>query len=394
MSRITIDRGSLVTHYTPHNMPGAEIPVRWQVYDQHGKPLSARDNYYGPGEVLYAPDGQRKELRMGADNATNFGWYTVDANPTPESDEYDRGYRAGFVRKQALLARHLEDSADYNDGLRDGFAAGKKARKAPKSNPRRPVRRNPTAGDARAAKAYKAAVLASRKASERRFNLPAGSSRAAVTTANARWKSAAEERDRLGRELSDDVRRAVDAELSAIPNPRRNPSPARQNPRPRASRLIPSSEREAEQWFAEADQLDASAAKIEAQAAAIDVARGKYDASPFYQQATAQRERAGALRAAVRKYAAAHGLPKCKPVKKAAPCPPAPPCPRCGYPAAETRAAPAGPAPVASRPAPPPVRAQEAWSDLKGTQSGLFSRKNPRTCRCAPRRRPTTRMAR
>lgn len=386
MARVTIDRGALVTYYEPYNLPGAEIPLRRQVYDERGNPMGPKDNYRGPGEVLYAPDGQRQELRIGADNATRFAWYTVDPNPTAESEEYDRGYRAGWKRAGGptentigtvtttrggpLTARDVDGTVDYNDGVRDGHAAAKAAKKGPKKNPRRPMRARNPRPDA-AAKAYRLAVIASRKASDRRFNLPAGSSRAAVTTANARWKSAAEERDRLGRELSDDVRRAVDAELAAIPNPRRNP-------RPRASRLIPSSEREAEQWFAEADQLDASAAKIEAQAAAIDVARGKYEASPFYQQATAQRERAGALRAAVRKYAAAHGLPKCKPVKKAAPCPPSPPCPRCGYPAADTRAA--SPAPAAPRP-------PEVWLPVKGTQRDLFARKNPRTCRCATKDR-------
>jgi hypothetical protein len=566
MARVTIDRGALLTYYEPYNLPGAEIPLRRQVYDERGNPMGPKDNYRGPGEVLYAPDGQRQELRIGADNATRFVWYTVDPNPTAESEEYDRGYRAGWkraggpaenmigtvttTRGAPLTMADVDGAVDYNDGVRDGHAAGKAARKAPKKNPRArrnptvgdaravkaykaavlasrkasdrrfnlpsgssraavttanarwksaaeerdrlgrelsddvrravdaemaaiqnpsPARRNPTVGDARAVKAYKAAVLASRKASDRRFNLPAGSSRAAVTTANARWKSAAEERDRLGRELSDDVRRAVDAEMAAIQNPspaRRNPSPrtlawsasgfkgttryeatragkvyaltadpdgwivtvngkqigsagdsrtarliaekhagpavipfkrrenpARRNP-PRVSRLIPSSAREAEQWSAEADQLDQSAAKIEAQAAVIDAARGKYDASPYYQQAFAQRERAASLRAAVKKYAAAHGLPKCKPVKKPAPCPPAPPCPRCGYPAADTRAPTAGPPPVAHK-APPP-RPPEVWlaSELKGTQSGLFSRKNPRTCRCSTRRRPATRRTR
>lgn len=45
--------------------------------------------------------------------------------------------------------------------------------------------------------AYEASV----RASEARAALPPGSSRAKVTTANARWMSAAEERDRCAREL-------------------------------------------------------------------------------------------------------------------------------------------------------------------------------------------------
>lgn len=44
---------------------------------------------------------------------------------------------------------------------------------------------------------YKSATIQSAKASAAREALPAGSSRAKVTTANARWARAAEERDRL-----------------------------------------------------------------------------------------------------------------------------------------------------------------------------------------------------
>lgn len=44
---------------------------------------------------------------------------------------------------------------------------------------------------------------AAAKAGERRAALPAGSSRARVTTANARWARAAEARDRVERELAE-----------------------------------------------------------------------------------------------------------------------------------------------------------------------------------------------
>ena len=65
------------------------------------------------------------------------------------------------------------------------------------------------------ARAYRAACLASHKASRAREALPPGSSRARVTSANARWRSNAEERDRLGALLPADVRAAVDAAVSA-----------------------------------------------------------------------------------------------------------------------------------------------------------------------------------
>lgn len=69
---------------------------------------------------------------------------------------------------------------------------------------------------ARLAKAEKALAKAqaeSTKASEARFALPAGSSRARVTTANARWMSKSEHRDRCAREV-EEARAALAAEGS------------------------------------------------------------------------------------------------------------------------------------------------------------------------------------
>lgn len=59
------------------------------------------------------------------------------------------------------------------------------------------------------ARAYKRAADASKRASDARAALPAGSSRAKVTSANARWRSAAEERDRLEVLLTEADRVAV-----------------------------------------------------------------------------------------------------------------------------------------------------------------------------------------
>lgn len=61
-----------------------------------------------------------------------------------------------------------------------------------------------------ALRAYLAAVKASERASEVRRDLPPGSSRAKVTTANARWSRAAEERDRLWAALTPDERALVE----------------------------------------------------------------------------------------------------------------------------------------------------------------------------------------
>jgi len=54
---------------------------------------------------------------------------------------------------------------------------------------------------ARRASAYAEACGKSVRAAERRVHLPPGASRAAVTSANAKWSSAAEHRDRCLRDL-------------------------------------------------------------------------------------------------------------------------------------------------------------------------------------------------
>lgn len=61
--------------------------------------------------------------------------------------------------------------------------------------------------------AYIRAADASQRAAVARAALPPGSSRARVTSANARWSSQAEERDRLARDLPADFVAAVDAAL-------------------------------------------------------------------------------------------------------------------------------------------------------------------------------------
>ena len=62
-----------------------------------------------------------------------------------------------------------------------------------------------------ALKAWLSAARASAKASEARTALPFGSSRARVTTANARWSRHAEERDRLYAALSEEEKATADS---------------------------------------------------------------------------------------------------------------------------------------------------------------------------------------
>lgn len=61
--------------------------------------------------------------------------------------------------------------------------------------------------------AYIRATEASLRASTARCDLPPGSSRAKVTSANARWTGAAEERDRLGADLPADFTAAIQRHL-------------------------------------------------------------------------------------------------------------------------------------------------------------------------------------
>lgn len=60
-----------------------------------------------------------------------------------------------------------------------------------------------------------AAERASARAAAARSRLPPGSSRARVTSANAKWSRAAEHRDRLARELAE-MTEMVDREMSEL----------------------------------------------------------------------------------------------------------------------------------------------------------------------------------
>ena len=74
-----------------------------------------------------------------------------------------------------------------------------------------------------ATKFYRQMARRAAKASEARYSLPPGTSRARVTTANARWMSYAEARDRAAKDLAfmvDGVEGAVaDAARAALKEP-------------------------------------------------------------------------------------------------------------------------------------------------------------------------------
>ena len=104
----------------------------------------------------------------------------------------------------------------------------------PRPAPKPPTPPTPPAKFTAVEKEYRAAVLASHKASEARRNLPAGSSRAAVTTANARWMNHAENRDRLEKELDPARAKAIARDALAALNPEKAETPTPTPPAPAA----------------------------------------------------------------------------------------------------------------------------------------------------------------
>ena len=116
---IHIHRGLLQGHYEPHNLPGASITVERRVYSPDGTAMTV--DYHGPGRTLRI-DGVL-HVQIGHEHATTLRDYRIDEDPTPESDAYDAGYRAGFVRRRSPSAATIEGrSAAWIEGLWAGFA--------------------------------------------------------------------------------------------------------------------------------------------------------------------------------------------------------------------------------------------------------------------------------
>lgn len=133
--RVHIRRGLLSHAYEPYDMPGAIILLDFQVYDDAGRP--SKLNYEGPGQVQALHDGSGdKVVTLGAPSSTQLKDYRIDADPTPESLEYDEGYRAGWKRSRAPTAATLEGgSPRWRDGVMDGWRARPKPAKPAKRNP-------------------------------------------------------------------------------------------------------------------------------------------------------------------------------------------------------------------------------------------------------------------
>lgn len=127
--RVAVQRGLLVTYYEPHDMPGALIRVETQVFEPDGR--KATFSYDGPGEIQHAGSG--KVVTIGRPESPSLKDYPIAAQPTAESDDYDRGYRAGWKMKRA--PRSLKGSVAYLDGVREGWQNRPKAGPKARSNP-------------------------------------------------------------------------------------------------------------------------------------------------------------------------------------------------------------------------------------------------------------------
>ena len=122
MSRVHVINGILSRGYEPHDMPGAYIVMRHQVYQEKGEGKSS-GNYEGPGWIDRHPTNpERRILVIGKADSTQLRDYEMDAEPLPESLVYDAAYRKGWAGKRKPRLTLDMDTATV-DGLLDGWRA-------------------------------------------------------------------------------------------------------------------------------------------------------------------------------------------------------------------------------------------------------------------------------
>lgn len=132
MNRVAIQSGRLVTHYEPHDLPGASIRVEFQCYDEADRP--AAGNYYGPGLVT----DDRRVILGDPHRSGTLHELTVNAQPHPDSDLYDAGFRAGWHGRRAFLS--------WPAARLDGWRDGREQRRAATASAPRDQDGRPTAG--------------------------------------------------------------------------------------------------------------------------------------------------------------------------------------------------------------------------------------------------------
>ena len=123
MSRFEIIRGEVLLHLEPYDLPGAFICRRHKVIDATGAVPSEAISWSGPGEWIESrdnvPDGY-VALWLGTRNATRPHVVFVQREPTPESLDYERGYRRAFAAKRRPVVRETMPRAEI-DGVLDGW---------------------------------------------------------------------------------------------------------------------------------------------------------------------------------------------------------------------------------------------------------------------------------
>lgn len=123
MPRFEILRGELLSHLEPHDLPGAFIIRRHKVIDATGATPSEAISWSGPGEWIESRDGVpdgHLALWLGTRNATRVFIVFVQREPTPESMDYERGYRRAFAAKRRPVVRETMPRPEI-DGVLDGW---------------------------------------------------------------------------------------------------------------------------------------------------------------------------------------------------------------------------------------------------------------------------------
>jgi hypothetical protein len=123
MPRFEIIRGELLSSYEPHDLDGAFIVRRHKVLDSTGAVPSERIQWSGPGEWFESGDGVPEGyigVVLGARGALRLFVVYVQREPTPESAEYERGYRKAFSAKRKPVARQSMTEREI-EGLLDGW---------------------------------------------------------------------------------------------------------------------------------------------------------------------------------------------------------------------------------------------------------------------------------
>lgn len=123
MPRIEIARGFLLHGYEPHALPGAYIVQHFKVRDATGTTPSERINWSGPGHWLESRDGVpagHRAVWLGSPEAAHPLIVWVEDQPTPESDDYDRGYRRAFAANRRPKIRDGMPQGEV-EGIQDGW---------------------------------------------------------------------------------------------------------------------------------------------------------------------------------------------------------------------------------------------------------------------------------